>query len=383
MWRTLFILSVGVVYASTHWPRLRFQTADQPIDKFLHAGAFGILTAMLWQTQWLSRRWVCMLVVAVWAAFDEATQSIPGLGRSAEWDDYSADLMGVLIAGAFLAASRPVAGSIAAVLARRRAFLVARLLDRPLSWLHIATGSVLGIALGCVGSIAIDSRFPAPRPWHAGVVGAIAGLLGGAFLMREFGVRALQRRMMAQRPCLRCGTPSAQPTESAAIQPLPARAPCRVCAAPLDALAWSPFSTVSGSSELRLCVPVVLQSLAIIIVVGLVGPNLIAYSGIGIGRSMAGRLNAFPLDLQRLIDITLVAGLCAWSYRRCRVRIARAHEQSGQRCLACGYDLRATSTEVAAGVCTECGEQFVRGPGFGSGFGSDATGSATAGSRPS
>jgi VanZ family protein len=38
------------------------------------------------------------LAAVVYAAFDEATQSIPGLGRTAAWDDFAANAAGIVVA---------------------------------------------------------------------------------------------------------------------------------------------------------------------------------------------------------------------------------------------------------------------------------------------
>lgn len=363
LWRAAFCVAVGCVYASTHWPRLEFGVPTQPIDKFLHAGAFGILTALLWQTRWIRRRWVCMVAVAAWAAFDESTQALPGLKRSADMDDYAADCLGILMGGMFLAALRPVPGVLAAVLAERRRFLADRLFDRPSAWVHVATGAVIGMAVGCIGSIAIDSRFIAPRPYHAGIAGAIIGAIAGWLLLREFGLRSLQARMLPLRPCARCGAPEVPPDGGAAAPSSGsggAPGECALCGAERNPLLWSPFAVASGREEVRVCAPVVAQGLGVVIVVGLLGPWLVAILDFAPLRALGARFNDTPLDLQRVFDISFVAAVGAWSLWRCRVRIARLLDRSGERCLACGYDVRAVAAKAPAGVCPECGEPFVR-----------------------
>jgi predicted RNA-binding Zn-ribbon protein involved in translation (DUF1610 family) len=135
---------------------------------------------------------------------------------------------------------------------------------------------------------------------------------------------------------------------------------CGSCGAARHPLLWSPFAAASGREEIRVCAPVVAQGFGIVVVVGLLGPWLVASLDVQALRTFGARFNDTPLDLQRVLDIAFVAAVGAWSLWRCRVRLARLLDRSGERCLACGYDVRAVAPGQAAGVCPECGEAFVR-----------------------
>jgi len=358
IWRTLFILAMGIVYTSTHWPRLVFDAKQGPFDKYLHASAFGILAAMLWQTQWIRRRLWCVLAMMAWAAFDESTQAIPGLNRAAELDDYAADCLGILVTGFFLAASRPVPGALAGIVAERRGFLHRRLLDRPSAWIHIATGAVAGCMVGAVGSVLIDSRFRQPNEVAAMIVGAVLGTVAGALLMREFGVRSLQRRMMVEKPCLRCGA-SLQSAAPATGGHAGASMACPACGSANSPFTWTPFGMPDGSYELRAFAPIVGAGLAVVVAVGIFGPLLVAELHARYFHIFGGTAGRLPADLIRVGDITFVALVGAVCFRRGRVRLARALDRSGQHCLACGHDLRGIAHDGGTGRCTECGEPFL------------------------
>ena len=94
----------GVLFALTHWPRLRIDSPIERPDLYAHITAFGLWTAFLvaagpFGTR-LSRRNIVRsgLIAIVYAPVDEFSQAIPGLGRSVGLDDLAANIAGILLA---------------------------------------------------------------------------------------------------------------------------------------------------------------------------------------------------------------------------------------------------------------------------------------------
>lgn len=124
--RGAFWVYAAVLFTATHWPNLKIESSyvERP-DIFIHAATFGLWTmlligtgyfahvsgevgraegvmraAMEWAPRVLTTRGVLIsgAVGLGYAAFDEATQAIPGLGRTAAIDDFGADAVGVMAA---------------------------------------------------------------------------------------------------------------------------------------------------------------------------------------------------------------------------------------------------------------------------------------------
>ncbi len=95
---------VGLLFALTHWPRLRI---DAPIDRpdlYIHATAFGLWTSAAVIAapfgRSLSRRNLAgvAILAGIYAPFDEFSQGIPGLGRTVGLDDLAANSLGIVLA---------------------------------------------------------------------------------------------------------------------------------------------------------------------------------------------------------------------------------------------------------------------------------------------
>lgn len=358
--RAVFVVVVILAFVATHWPRLELAgTGGAPLDKLAHALNFAVLTALLWQTGWVRRLAVLPAVMVAWSSFDELTQGIPGLGRTVDLDDWLANLAGLSGSVAFIAALRPAGQGIAALAAARRRCALDSLLAHWTAWLNIATAAALGAAVGAPLGVLLDSWFvrKGPQPWQYGFVGAVLGATVVGHAVLEAGIRSRLRRSHDDRPCLSCAAiaPDASPD-----------APCRTCGAARHARDWFRPIGLPGSEELRLCVMPVLLGVAAVIVFN--------FSAIAILTTLRLRselvlrfdtwFTALPPDARIVADATGVALIGAWTLSRCRVRIAAEVDRGGERCLACGFDLRATAAGAGTGTCPECGEQFVRiGPG--------------------
>lgn len=135
--RIAFWLYAVATFTATHWPNLRIQSSliDRP-DILIHMTVFGTWAFLLVMTGYMEREsadplaesrgvrgWVrlvtrgravllVILAAALYAAFDELSQGIPGLGRTVAWDDYAANCAGILAgSGAAMLLRRVVSGS--------------------------------------------------------------------------------------------------------------------------------------------------------------------------------------------------------------------------------------------------------------------------------
>jgi hypothetical protein len=101
--RGAFVAYACLLFVATHWPNLRIRGGGRP-DLLVHASVFALWTALLIAAGLfgpaLSRRNLLTVaaIAPLYAAFDEVSQAIPALGRTAAFDDYLFDLVGVALA---------------------------------------------------------------------------------------------------------------------------------------------------------------------------------------------------------------------------------------------------------------------------------------------
>ncbi len=102
LFRVTFYVYAAGIFVATHWPNLKIVVRDiERPDLIIHLCVFGAWTVLLWASGLVGRRDSVLTalraggVALVYAAFDEVTQAIPILGRTAAWDDYSADALGI------------------------------------------------------------------------------------------------------------------------------------------------------------------------------------------------------------------------------------------------------------------------------------------------
>ncbi len=351
--RIAFWFALSVAMVATHWPRLRAGPPEQPIDKLAHASAYAVLMALCCLAHPGAARWRMAIALATLGVLDELGQSIPAVGRSADFDDWLADVAGILMAWAFVAAARPVRGSgAAALLDRRRTTAAAMLLARPANCLHLATAAVVGALVGAPLAVFVDSIFvrKGPQPWQYGFVGAVLGAGVAAHALFEAGLRWRMRRAEAEHPCLACGAAG------------PAGSPCVACGRPRTSTDWAPVGLLPGGLELRACAAPILLALAGLVVISTGSIAVVAMLRLRVEQveSFDQWYRSRPPDFRLLADLTLVALLGAWALGQCRARIAAAVDRCGQQCLTCGFDLRATEPAAGRGTCHECGAPFVR-----------------------
>ena len=100
-WRWLFLAYVTLLTIGLLWPKLQIPAVMPRPDLVVHYVSFGLFTLLLclWNPARTPRLGVNLLVAfAAGAAYGGATellQAIPILNRSAGWDDWGADVLGV------------------------------------------------------------------------------------------------------------------------------------------------------------------------------------------------------------------------------------------------------------------------------------------------
>jgi hypothetical protein len=127
--RIAFWCYAVATFVATHWPNLRIESSviDRP-DILIHMTVFGTWAFLLAMTGYLEPAskdplaesrgvpgWVRLVTrprtllfvgftAAIYAAFDELSQGVPGLGRTVAWDDYGANCLGICVGAATAAA---------------------------------------------------------------------------------------------------------------------------------------------------------------------------------------------------------------------------------------------------------------------------------------
>jgi hypothetical protein len=98
--RAAFIGYALLLFALTHKPALTLPGSGRS-DLLVHAVFFGLWAALFLAAGFfgpaLSRRnlLAAALIAPAYAAFDEGTQAIPFIRRTAAWDDFFANLLGI------------------------------------------------------------------------------------------------------------------------------------------------------------------------------------------------------------------------------------------------------------------------------------------------
>lgn len=106
--RRVFWAYAAVIVVLTHWPNLEVPNPIPRTDIFVHISVFGLWNILACSCGWfgnpLDKKNILRstLVAAVYAAIDESTQAFPFVHRHAGFDDYGANLLGILTAAGFL-----------------------------------------------------------------------------------------------------------------------------------------------------------------------------------------------------------------------------------------------------------------------------------------
>jgi VanZ family protein len=101
--RTTFGVYATIIFVLTHWPKLEVPIPVHRPDIIAHIGVFGLWTVLCvlsgWFGLWSSPRNILISapVAAAYSGIDEWLQAIPFIRRQAAWDDFAANLAGVIL----------------------------------------------------------------------------------------------------------------------------------------------------------------------------------------------------------------------------------------------------------------------------------------------
>ncbi|MEM7229432.1 MAG: VanZ family protein [Planctomycetota bacterium] len=354
-WRIVFVIAALIVTTTTHWPQLTLPPTG-PSDKTTHLVAFGTLTFLFWRTGWIRARWLVVLIMLAWSALDEVTQGIPALGRHVSSLDLLANVLGVLIVGAWLWALKPVGRAMNMLRLRRSAHVVDVIFRKDERFVAFIAIGMLG-----AGAFLVGWKLLPESSRHALMLGTGASLMivGGLCTMAWW--RQTTRDLIAKKTCFECGTdhPDFTPDDFGF-------GTCTTCGQQLAADQWSTFTSPRASATLHAARLPAVIGLSVLpgIVLGAFALAKVYEMSLG-GRlpslSLAQPIRTMlrmPMPVQNLVDITIVCLVGAVLVALYRRRVARHYDQA-IRCRACGHDLRGASMSNGQGRCGECGVAFM------------------------
>ena len=344
--RGMAVLSILILLAGTHYPKLVIGAPGDGPDKLLHFLAFAAVTVMVRISGLASTGRMAVFMILALAIFDEVTQEIPGLGRSFDPLDLVADACGVLVATAWIAALSPSRTAPDWFKARERRTLASfrLLLATANNWLQLGVATALGAMIGGT-LLGVVGRNPVIGPVTMVVVGAAAGSIAGLIAALEAGRRHADARIRREERCLHClvakgGDPCAccgTRGETVIDRVIPARRSAFI------ATGWSIVAAVGIAFFYLLALSLSSASPAI--------------------GSMIRRYDALGINFEMMVDATILGFVGAFVVHRSRRRLARIASRLGVECLRCRQDLRGLSISDGAGRCPECGEEFILDPG--------------------
>jgi VanZ family protein len=343
--RGMAVLSILVLLAGTHYPRLVIGAPGDGPDKLLHFLAFAAVTVMVRISGIASTKTIAVLMMFALAIFDEVTQQIPGLGRSFDSLDLVADACGILVSAAWIAALSPSRTAPDWFKARERRTLASfrLLLATANNWLQLGVATALGAMIGGT-LLGVVGRNPVIGPVTMVVVGAAAGSIAGLTAALEAGRRHSNARIRREERCLHClvveaGDPCAccgTLAETSIDRVIPARRSAFI------ATGWS----IVAAAGIAFFYLLALNLSPVFPVVG----------------SMLRRYDALGINFEMMVDATILGFVGAFVVHRSRRRLARVASRLGVECLRCRQDLRGLSISDGVGRCPECGEEFILDP---------------------
>jgi len=309
------LLSLAVVTVSTHWPGVNLGTPEDPApDKIMHLVTFGLLTCGAWYAGWfrtLPQLWIAGLL---WSALDEWTQGLSPFGRMRDWQDWVANALGVTIAIAWIAATRPIGGWQSR---RRRAVrdrALAEVFSHRWAWLVPPAAALIGAAAAYPVFRFVASKSWAMPPRQVIVTGLMVLAFAAAVAAIEILVRML-------RP--------------------------------------SPFPTLSDRAHIKLLAGPVLAAFGVLILfMVLAQAMLILRPHVATVALAEEWYRRRPQTFRAAIDLALILFLAAWACRRARTLIARRVDLSHERCISCDHTLKGLRVPEGVGRCPECGAPY-------------------------
>ena len=339
--RIAAVMSMLVLLAGTHYPKLVIGTPGDGPDKILHFLAFGTVTVLVRLSGIARSAASALVIMGSLAILDEVTQEIPGLGRNFDLLDLVADACGIIVALAWIAALAPDRHGpewFRIGQTRRIASLVL-LLASPVNWLHLAIATALGAMVGGV-FLGVAGRNPVVGPVTMVVVGAAAGGVAGLVACLESGRRHSTDRMDRERRCLEClaanGCPECETCGGGYRGPSVRRIPSRRIA--MTATVWTIGSAVLLFAAYLLVMPFSSDR-------NWMGAAVRQYDALG-------------LSFEMMVDASLLGLIGSFVVYRSRRRMSRLAARYGIECLRCGHDLQGLP-EQSETRCPECGEALV------------------------
>lgn len=319
--RVVSFVYIVVLIIATHWPKLDISGGGPSFDKLLHFLAFGVLAILIWVSNWATRLWTLLILACGFALLDEVTQALFSVGRYFSFADIAAGWLGAVSATAMVLAFSPVGGVLARA-RRDRWFAAANaILAKPSGLLLLGISGAVGVMVGGVSFVMIDSIFPAPNAGRALFLGAFIGCVALGQWTLEIGVR---RRM-------------ARDDSSGGAVMLAPKIVRRALFRPL---------VIGG---------VVLLALGVL---GLVWSYVNSGGGLGTWEREWQELG---LESQWVVDLTVLTLVGAGIIGATRRRLAERVDHQDKECLSCMHELQGTVFDNGMARCPECGCSFQRG----------------------
>jgi len=356
-WRIAFGAYIVLLTTATHWPQLQLPASSPASDKMIHFVVFAGFAVLLWQTQWFRSRWMVTLLAGLWAVLDEWSQALPGLNRFTTWSDVTANVLGVLVVGAWLWAMRPAGTHLNALRLAMHRYLLDVIFARLRTWIVLTA-----MVLVCAGVVVFAAMYLPPNVAQVVIVAAALVTISAGGMYLVFQWRAQQAALSTTRPCFECGqkVPDDAFGESSWSR-------CVHCGASVHADQWREPPRPSTRQWLGAAGwPLVL---GLVLCGGLVIAMLLAAVAfrMGMQSNMHAELwlrasKTFGQQYQTLlevIDLAVCLFILAVVMRLLRVRLARFYDRA-VRCSVCGHDLTGTPAPGGVGRCGECGSPFER-----------------------
>lgn len=362
---TLFFL------AGTHYPKLTIGVPGDGPDKLLHLTAFVVLTVLFRISGLASTIPRAIGLMTLLAIFDETTQELPGLNRSFDPVDLVADVLGILLAAAWMKALGPPSPRdwIAVCRYERMTAGLRLLLSRFMNWCHVAIAAAFGVLVGGT-MLAVIGRNPVVGPVTMFVVGAIVGAFAAMIAAVEAGRRQMEQRLERDRRCLLCldSIPADEARCACGGRPAMPRSHGPTDAGrrgdpPAGGRREAPSVGIPRGLVDRLTsrYPVLLPTLTIVVMVSILGVILdllhvfTSFQIGGPGRGVVKWFGDLPVADAMAFDAAILGLIAAGTVGVLRRWSNRRLADSQSRCPACGYDLRHLAPRTADSICPECG----------------------------
>lgn len=346
-----------ILIVATHWPKLNVAPSGPPIDKLMHFMAFGLMAVALACAQWFTKWWTLLLAAAVFTLLDEISQAKLSVGRHFDTTDVVAGWMGVIVAVALVSAFGPVGGRNSLERRERWIDAAASLLARAAPWLLIGISGALGVLVGSIVLVFLDSFYPQPHPARAWLVGGLIGGIALAHWTFEAGVRRESLLIQEQARCRSCGNRIGKPEHPEEPQQ------CPRCKNAIDPAGWEPLTPLSREVLVTAIFRPTLVAGILLILLG-VGWIVLLFTRFSREQlpldSIAAWWKEFGLESQWVLDLTVVGLLASITLWIVRIRLARQIDAQAVRCIGCGQDLTGVPLENGIGRCPECGGRFRR-----------------------